>query len=169
MTSESSNEPKKVPLRIRLPFATEEEFVGKYGAHVTRGGIFIPTKASKPEGTPLSLELVLQDGTRLMRGEGVVQKVLVDEQPGRSGMLVRFTRIDARTKGLIDLILERREGLTNAEPPPAPPPAAAQPPPAKPPAPPPPAPAPAPARKGPVPFADDVVLGIDLGTTTCRA
>ena len=163
--TESSNEPRKVPLRIRLPFATEDEFMERYGAHVTRGGIFITTKHGKPEGTPLSFELVLQDGVRLMRGEGVVQKLVLDEQlPGKSGMLVRFTRIDTRTKGLIDLILERREGLKNAE---APTGAASQPPaPAVRPSAPPPPP---PKKKGPVALGDDVVLGIDLGTTTCRA
>ncbi len=164
MTSESSNEPKKVPLRIRLPFTTEDDFVTRYGAHVTRGGIFISTKHGKPEGTQLSFELVLQDGTRLMRGEGEVQKLVVDEQAGRSGMLVRFTRIDTRTKGLIDLIVARREGLASAE---APASAASQPPPpssARAPAPPPP-----PAKKGPIALGDDVVIGIDLGTTTCRA
>ena len=31
MTSESSNEPRKVPLRIRLPFASEDEFIERYG------------------------------------------------------------------------------------------------------------------------------------------
>jgi len=165
MTSESSNEPKKVPLRIRLPFTTETEFIERYGANVTRGGIFIGTKHGKPEGTPLSFELVLQDGTRLMRGEGVVQKQLVDDQPGKSGMLVRFTRIDARTKGLIDLIVEKREGVTNPE---APLGAPSQPPPPTPyssRA----TPIPQAVKKGPVALADDVVIGIDLGTTTCRA
>ncbi|HEY1086185.1 MAG TPA: TIGR02266 family protein, partial [Archangium sp.] len=117
MSSESGNEPKKVPLRIRLPFTTEEQFIERYGANVTRGGLFVATKHGKPEGTPISFELVLQDGTRLMRGEGVVQRLIEDEQAGRSGMLVRFTRIDTRTKGLIDLIIERREGIKNAEPP----------------------------------------------------
>lgn len=171
MTSPSSNEPRKIPLRIRLPFATEDEFIDRYGANVTRGGIFIATKGGKPEGTPLSFELVLQDGTRLMRGEGVVHKLVVDDQPGKAGMLVRFTRIDPRTKGLIDLILERRESpapaqapATEPSPEPAPPPVSSRPTPA-------PitfAAAPSP-KKGPVPLADDVVLGIDLGTTTCRA
>jgi molecular chaperone DnaK len=176
MTSDSENEPKKVPLRIRLPFATEEQFIERYGANVTRGGIFLATRHSKPEGTPLSFELVLQDGVRLMRGEGVVKKVVVDEAAGRSGMLVRFTRIDTRTKGLIDLIVARREGLEHAE---APLGRASQPASSSPTSPSTgkisstalqgAAPPPAPSRKGPVPLAEDIVLGIDMGTTTCRA
>ena len=105
------NEPKKVPLRVRLPFTTQQEFVERYGANVTRGGIFIATRSGKPEGTPLTFELVLQDGARLMRGEGVVHKLVVDEQPGKAGMLVRFTRIDAATRALIDQIVERQPGV----------------------------------------------------------
>jgi molecular chaperone DnaK len=169
MTQPPPSEPKKVPLRIRLPFATEDEFVDRYGVHVGKGGIFIATKAAKPEGTPLSFELVLSDGTRVMRGEGVVHQVIADEQPGRAGMTVRFTRIDARTRALIDRIVAQREGLARAEPPP---------PPSQPPEPAPPStpsgawklktPMSSPAAGKPVPLADDVVLGIDLGTTTCR-
>jgi molecular chaperone DnaK len=162
----TSGDDKKVPLRIRLPFTTEDEFIERYGVHVSRGGIFIATRAARPEGTPLSLELVLQDGSRLMRAEGLVQKVAVDEQPGKSGMMVRFLRVDARTRALIDRIIALKEGAGAAQPPPAEDIAPA--PPAPPAPPPPPAPS-APRPRGPVALADDVVLGVDLGTTTCRA
>ena len=109
---------KRVPLRIRLPFATEEEFIEKYGQHVARGGIFIATKGAKPAGTLVSFDLILTDGVKLMRGEGSVQKVTTDEQPGRSGMLVRFERVDARTKALIDRIVALRAGVAKTEAPP---------------------------------------------------
>ncbi len=153
MTS-SPSQPKKVPLRVRLPFSTEQEFIERYGANVTRGGIFIATRGGKPEGTALSFELVLQDGTRLMRGEGVVHRLVLDEQPGKAGMLVRFTRIDPRTLALIDQLLALRESQKPAsEPELSPRSRAAEPEP-------PPEPAEAPR---------ELVLGIDLGTTTCRA
>ncbi|MBI5479866.1 MAG: Hsp70 family protein [Deltaproteobacteria bacterium] len=127
--------------------------------------MFIATRATKPEGTQLSFEIILLDGSRLMRGEGVVQRVTVDEQPGRSGMLVRFTRIDARTRALLDQVLAAREGVAAPDTVAAQPTAAA-------PEPittsftPPPQPAP---KRGPLALADDVVLGVDLGTTTPRA
>lgn len=169
MSSSPPTEPKKVPLRIRLPFATEDEFVDRYGVHVGRGGIFLSTRGTKPAGTLLSFELVLADGTRLMRGEGVVHEVLADDQPGRAGMTVRFTRIDARTRALIDRIVATREGAARAEPPPPPP------------GPPEPeakpvtsgewklkTPLASPSASKPVALSDDLVLGIDLGTTTCR-
>ncbi len=99
-------EPKLLPLRIRLPYATEEDFVEKYGSNVARGGLFIATRSPKPEGTGLAFELVLADGGRLLRGEGVVVKSQA-EGP-RAGMTVRFVRLDAYSKALIDRIVTRR-------------------------------------------------------------
>ncbi|HEX5748730.1 MAG TPA: TIGR02266 family protein [Archangium sp.] len=98
--------PKLIPLRIRLPYATEEDFVEKYGSNVARGGLFIATRSPKPEGTGLAFELVLADGGRLLRGEGLVVKAQA-EGP-RAGMTVRFVRLDAYSKALIDRILARR-------------------------------------------------------------
>lgn len=150
---------RPVALRIRLPFVTEEEFVERYSQNVARGGIFIATRAVKPVGTAIAFELVLQGGDRLMRGEGAVQQVQEEQTPGKSGMLVRFVRLDARSRALIDRILAIREGVVNPELPAAAASAAL--------------PAPAPIGRGLKPAAallsDDVVIGIDLGTTTCRA
>jgi uncharacterized protein (TIGR02266 family) len=116
-------EPKLLPLRIRLPYATEEDFVEKYGSNVARGGLFIATRSPKPEGTGLAFELVLADGGRLLRGEGVVVKSRA-EGP-RSGMTVRFVRLDAYSKALIDRIVARKGSApeSQAEPTPTPSPA----------------------------------------------
>lgn len=126
MTSPPSNEPKKVPLRIRLPFATEAEFIERYGLHVSRSTLFIATRSPKPVETVLTFELVLSDNSRLMRGEGQVQKLTEDTQQGRSGMLLRLTRVDAKTKELIDRILALRPpglaGSGRGTPPPSAPP-----------------------------------------------
>ncbi|HLL03724.1 MAG TPA: TIGR02266 family protein [Myxococcaceae bacterium] len=106
--------PKLLPLRIRLPYATEEEFVDKYGSNLGRGGVFIATRALKDEGTALAFEFVLADGTRMLRGEGVVVKAQVDEGGGRSGMTVRFVKLDAPSKALIDRLVTRRTSETPA-------------------------------------------------------
>jgi uncharacterized protein (TIGR02266 family) len=116
-------EPKLLPLRIRLPYATAEEFVEKYGSNVARGGLFIATRSPKPEGTGLAFELVLVDGGRLLRGEGVV--VRTQTEGPRAGMTVRFVRLDAFSKALIDRIVSRRNPGTPPAPEPAPAPAQA--------------------------------------------
>ncbi|MCY1020672.1 TIGR02266 family protein [Pyxidicoccus sp. MSG2] len=101
---------KLLPLRIRLPYTTEDEFIEKYGSNVARGGVFVATRALKPEGTGLAFEFVLADGTRLLRGEGVVVKAQVDAGGGRAGMTVRFVKLDAASKALIDRVVSRRSG-----------------------------------------------------------
>lgn len=158
------NEPKKVPLRVRLPFTSEAEFIERYRPHVAAGGIFLATRATKTVGTLLSLEIVLADGTRLMRAEGVVERLVEDDAAGPRGMLVRFLRIDAKTRALLDRLALARSGLRPEAP----------------------AMTPSPSQGGhsgpgiiapepsrsPIPtsarVAADAVLGIDLGTTTCR-
>lgn len=102
---------KLLPLRIRLPYTTEEEFIDKYGSNVARGGVFVATRAMKPEGTGLAFEFVLADGARLLRGEGVVVKAQVDAVGGRTGMTVRFVKLDAASKALIDRVVARRSGV----------------------------------------------------------
>ncbi|HSP81829.1 MAG TPA: TIGR02266 family protein, partial [Myxococcaceae bacterium] len=106
-------EPKLLPLRLRLPYATEEEFIEKYGSNVARGGLFIATRSPKPEGTGLAFELVLANGARLLRGEGMVVKAQ-GEGAARPGMTVRFTRLDASSKALIDRIVSRRSPTPTA-------------------------------------------------------
>ncbi|WNG20123.1 TIGR02266 family protein [Cystobacter fuscus] len=109
-------EPKLLPLRIRLPYATEEEFIVRYGAYVARGGLFLATRTPKPEGTKLLFELVLADGGRLLRGEGVVVKSQADGP--RAGMTVRFVRLDVNSKALIDRVMDRKgQGPATAKPP----------------------------------------------------
>lgn len=150
MSEGNAGEQKLLPLRIRLPFASEDEFVERYGANVDRTGLFIATRSTKPEGTAISFELVLQDGTRLMRGEGVVTHVTAPGATGPVGMRLRFSRLEARTKALVDRIAARGA--------PPPPPA--------------PAPEPAPRPSAPLPAArpaTDAVVGIDFGTSFCRA
>ena len=125
------------PLRIRLPYGSEAEFIERYGANVSRGGVFIATRALRPDATGISFEFVLKDGSRLLRGEGVVQVAPAGEGEARAGMTVRFTRLDSRSKALIDRILAARSGLGEAQPPAVveaaqPPTSAAQPQPARP-------------------------------------
>jgi len=112
---------KPIPLRIKLPYGSEAEFVDRYGSNVTRGGIFVATRSLKPEGTIIGFEFVLAGGERLLRGEAVVVKAQVDEGGQRAGMTLRFTRLDVASKALIDRLVEGRGGgVGPAEPTPAP-------------------------------------------------
>ncbi len=100
------------PLRIRLPFGSEEEFIERYGVHVGRDGFFLATRSPKDVGTKLAFELVLADSSPLLSGEGVVARTVAGT---RSGMVVRFLRLDGAGAALVDRIVSAR----HAEPPPA--------------------------------------------------
>ncbi|HEX8699463.1 MAG TPA: TIGR02266 family protein, partial [Myxococcaceae bacterium] len=159
--------PKLLPLRIRLPYATEEEFVEKYGSNVGRGGVFVATRALKEEGTALAFEFVLADGTRMLRGEGVVVKAQVDEGNGRSGMTVRFVKLDAQSKAFLDRLVARRTSETGVSPEPRAAPAEPAPQPVAPPAPVPTAP-PARVETRPAPPAPATAPGVSGGAAPSR-
>jgi molecular chaperone DnaK len=93
------------PLRIRLPFGSEEEFITRYGVHVGRDGFFLATKSPKDVGAQLAFELVLADGTALLSGEGVVARTVAGT---RAGMVVRFVRLDGAGTALVERILAAR-------------------------------------------------------------
>jgi molecular chaperone DnaK len=98
------------PLRIRLPFGNEEEFIARYGVHVGRDGFFLATKNPKDVGAQLAFELVLADGTALLSGEGVVARTVAG---ARTGMVVRFLRLDGAGTALVERILAARRNAAS--------------------------------------------------------
>src|SRR5579864_3478205 len=99
-------------MRIRLKYTDEEQFVQKYGANISRGGIFIATRTPKAVGTSLRFEFQLAQGEPLIRGEGAVVwvKPYDASQPQKPhGMGVRFTRLDAESRHVIDRALAWKE------------------------------------------------------------
>ncbi len=89
-------------LVVKLPFATPEEFLAKYGANVTRGGIYLRSKSVKPPGTPVNLDLKLADGSRLIHATAVVHFVTGQAGQGISGMGLRFLNVDPATLQFLD-------------------------------------------------------------------
>ncbi len=120
-------------MRIRLKYADLPTFIERFAPNVTRGGLFIASRTPKAVGTTLRFELLLADGkTKVLKGEGVVAWVreFDPENPQRPhGMGVRFARLDADSRQLIDRIdaVKRQRGLRDdgaiPQPPPLPAPA----------------------------------------------
>ena len=100
------------PLRVRLPFRSEDEFVASYGAHVGRDGFFLATKVPKPVGAALLFDLILADGSSIFRGEGVV--VRSNASGERPGMTLRFVRLEAAGKALVERIVSGRPARGSA-------------------------------------------------------
>ena len=91
-----------VGLVVKLPFVTPEEFLAKYGTHVTRGGIYLRARAVKPPGTPVNLDLRLASGERLILASAIVHFVTGQSGQGVMGMGLRFLNMDAPTRRFLD-------------------------------------------------------------------
>jgi molecular chaperone DnaK len=91
-----------IGLVVKLPFATPEEFVAKYGANVTRGGIYLRAKTVKPPGSTVTLDLKLADGSRIIHGTAVIHFVTGQGGQGASGMGFRFLTVDPATRQFLD-------------------------------------------------------------------
>jgi len=96
MDEPSSPEGNPIILRIKFKSASLDEFVARYGADVSAGGIFIRTKQPLAVGSLLQFDFSLADGSPLMTGLGTVVWV---REPDASragsvpGMGVRFDQL----------------------------------------------------------------------------
>ena len=94
-------------LRIRLKYADVETFLTKYSSHVTRTQLFLTTRTPKPVGTLVRFELLLSDGTKLLKGEGTV--VGISAEGARTpGMTLKFGKLDADSRKLVNRIVAHR-------------------------------------------------------------
>jgi hypothetical protein len=102
-------------IRITRPYATEEEFLDRELETLSRTGVTLIGAQPRAEGVVLRFELTLSTGQVLVRGEGRVIGYKAGTQPGTGGLSVRFTRLDVRSKALIDkaalLRDQRRQSL----------------------------------------------------------
>ncbi|HZA49265.1 MAG TPA: TIGR02266 family protein, partial [Myxococcaceae bacterium] len=87
-----------VGLVVKLPFATREEVLAKYGSNISRGGIYLRSRTVKPPGTAVTLELRLASGERLIHASARVEFTTGQAGSGVSGMGLRFLVVDPATQ-----------------------------------------------------------------------
>ncbi len=107
MSDKDQRRDERVPvsLRIKLKSADVDAFLEQYSLNLSRGGVFIQSTAPKPMGTVVRFELQLADASPVIRGEGRVvwvKDASMGVPEAEAGMGVRFTRLDGRSKALID-------------------------------------------------------------------
>jgi hypothetical protein len=98
-----------VAIRITRPYASEEEYLEQELDLLSRTGITLVGAQPRPQGVVLRFELVLAAGQVLLRGEGRVVGFKPSAHRGVGGLTLRFTRIDARSKALLDKAASMRE------------------------------------------------------------
>jgi uncharacterized protein (TIGR02266 family) len=104
----SSKDRTPISIRIRLKYPDIDTFIEKYSANISKGGMFIQSRSPQIVGTPLRFEVLLQEGTPLLKGEGSV--IWVKEYDAAHptqvhGMGVRFSQLDQDSQALIDRVI----------------------------------------------------------------
>ena len=89
-------------LAVRLPFASAEEFLQRYGANVTRGGIYLRAKSLRPPGSAVVLEIKIETGERIIYANAVVAYVTGNKGEGVSGMGFKFITLDGPSRRFLD-------------------------------------------------------------------
>jgi uncharacterized protein (TIGR02266 family) len=104
-----------------LRYPDLDTFVEKYAPNVTRGGIFLASRAPRPVGEVLRFEVLLREGGPVLSGEGRVTwvKEFNPAEPHRPyGMGVQFLYVDPDARPVLDRLLKVKE-LTRSGPQPA--------------------------------------------------
>lgn len=91
-----------VVIRTVRPYANEEAFLQAEGWTLSRKSIVLLDQPEHPEGTVVRFELKLENGARLMRAEGSVERFRAADGEFPSQLELKFRRFDAATKALIE-------------------------------------------------------------------
>jgi hypothetical protein len=101
--------PLPAAIRITRPYANEEDYLDRELETLTRASITLLGAQARPQGVVLRFELALSSGQVLIRGEGRVVGFKANAFEGLGGLTLRFTRLDTRSKALIDRAAALRE------------------------------------------------------------
>ena len=116
-----------VAVRIVRPYDTEEAFLDSELETVGKTSVILIGAHSRPTGVILRFEVTLASGATVLRGEGRVLAHKESAFRGQPGLALRFTRLDPKSKALVDRAAAIREarlagdmGLPTAPSPPRP-------------------------------------------------
>src|SRR5688572_9672067 len=100
-------------MTVRYKSATDDEYIENHSHDISRGGIFIKTRAPFPAGTLLKFEVRIAEDQRLMQGVG---RVVWRREPERAedgfpaGMGIKFIKTGEGAAELIAQIVDARQG-----------------------------------------------------------
>src|SRR3954469_23540818 len=100
-------------MTVRYKSATVDEFIENHSHDISKGGIFIKTRAPFPAGTLLKFEVRIAEDQRLMQGVG---RVVWRREPERAeegypaGMGIKFIKTGEGAAELISQIVAARQG-----------------------------------------------------------
>lgn len=111
-----ADEPRQQPVAIRVtrPYPTADEFLEHELETLTRTSITLLGAQPRPKGVILRFEVALASGGQLLRGEGRVVGFKENALGDQPGLVLRFTRLDTKSKALVDKAAAIREARARA-------------------------------------------------------
>ena len=113
----SSRSSPPVALRVVRPYKDEGELLAVEANAFTRTGVVLIGAPSRPNGVVLRFEMVLRDGSSVMRGEGRVVGYRPPTSQDEGALMLRFTRLDVKSKTLLDRAVALRDEVKKSMPP----------------------------------------------------
>lgn len=98
-----------VAVRIVRPYDTEEAFLESELETVGKTSVILIGAHSRPTGVILRFEVTLTNGATVLRGEGRVLAHKESAFRGQPGLALRFTRLDPKSKAVVDRAAAIRE------------------------------------------------------------
>ena len=95
-------------IKATLKYSTQEELITGMRPLISRRGLFVHTRTTRPVGSEVHFEFTLADGSQVYSGEGVVRKEIPfigGPSSQKSGMLIALRRINRPFKAVVDTIL----------------------------------------------------------------
>ena len=99
-------------IKATLKYTTQEALIKGMAPLITRRGLFIHTRTTRPVGSEVHFEFQLADGSQTYSGEGIVRKEIPfvgGPSSQKSGMLIALKRINRPFKQVVDAILNPEE------------------------------------------------------------
>jgi hypothetical protein len=98
-----------VAIRIVRPYETEDELLEHELETVGKTSVVLIGAHPRPTGVILRFEVTLASGATVLRGEGRVLAHKENAFRGQPGLTLRFTRLDPRSKSVVDRATAIRE------------------------------------------------------------
>jgi molecular chaperone DnaK len=102
------------PVRVRLRYPDLDTFVERFAPNVTRGGVFIASRAPRPVGDTFPFEVQLASGHVALAGEGKViwiKEYNPAEPTKPHGMGVQFTSLAPASREVLQRLLKAKDAL----------------------------------------------------------
>ncbi len=98
-----------VAVRVVRPHQSEDELLEHELETIGKTSIVLVGAHPRPTGVILRFEVALAEGITLLRGEGRVLAHKENAFRGQPGLTLRFTRLDPRSKAIVDRATSLRE------------------------------------------------------------